>query len=166
MKATPQPVRQRARNECKKPHLLGIHSGIDFNGEYQQLTYFIQCTDGRRRVVLRYYGEIAKDSPVYVSCSCPDFKFRWEVSLAHRNNTSITYSNGAYPKITNPQLVPGVCKHVFRCALISIAQKQVPENKKTEPSIVRKIINRLPRVIRELIGSNNVLDRRENRETK
>lgn len=153
--------------ECKRPQLLGMHSGTDFNGPYQQLTYFIQCTDGRRRVVLRYYGEeISKDSPVYVSCSCPDFKFRWEVSLAHRNNTSIVYSNGAYPKITNPQMTPGVCKHIFRCSATSLVPQDVPDTKKTEPSVIKRVLNRLPKGLQELVGSHDQLDRRENREKK
>ncbi|RLI86131.1 MAG: hypothetical protein DRP01_04865 [Archaeoglobales archaeon] len=143
-----------------------MHEGEDLNGAYKQLTYFISCTDGRRRVVIRYYGEVDKDSPVWVSCSCPDFKFRWEVSLAHRNNTSIIYSNGAYPKITNPQLQPGVCKHVFRCAVTSLGTQDVPDSKKTEPNVIRRVLNRLPKAIQELVGSSNVLDRRENREKK
>jgi len=152
--------------ECRRPNLLGVHAGEDFNGTYQQLTYFIQCTDGRRRVVLRFYDEIAKDSPVYVSCSCPDFKYRWEVSLAHRNNTSITYSNGAYPKITNPQLVPGVCKHIFKCAATALVPQDVPDTKKTKPTVIKRVLNRLPKAVQELVGSPNVLDRRENREKK
>jgi len=137
------------------------------NGDYQQTSYFIQCTDGKRRVVIRFYeGEISKEAPVWVSCSCPDFLYRWEVALAHRNNSSVIYSNGAYPKITNPQMTPGVCKHVFRCAATALSPQEIPESKKTEPTVVRRVLNRLPKAIQELVGSNDVLDRRENRERK
>jgi hypothetical protein len=146
--------------------MLGVHSSRDATGDYQQFTYLVQCTDGDRRVVLRFYeGSVSKDSPVWVSCSCPDFLYRWEVALAARNNSSVIYSNGAYPKQTNPQMTPGVCKHVLRGAMMAL-QGRTPENKRTEPAFIKRVVNRLPRSIQELVGSHETRDRRENRERK
>lgn len=50
--------------------------------------------------------------PVLVSCSCPDFKFVWEVALNKQGAAIIQYSNGALPEIRNPLMIPGACKHL------------------------------------------------------
>lgn len=48
-----------------------------------------------------------------VSCSCADNMFRWEVANWYKNASEIEYSNGERPRITNPRLNPGLCKHLF-----------------------------------------------------
>ncbi len=49
---------------------------------------------------------------VMVSCSCPDFTYRWEVALAKKKAATIEYSNGEDPIMTNPAMVPAACKHL------------------------------------------------------
>lgn len=51
-----------------------------------------------------------------VSCSCADFKYRWEVALNLHDAAEIEYSNGELPVIRNPQLEPRFCKHLYRLA--------------------------------------------------
>ena len=48
-----------------------------------------------------------------VSCDCDNFKFQWEYALVHYGASKIKYSNGMPPHITNPNLVPGVCSHLY-----------------------------------------------------
>lgn len=47
----------------------------------------------------------------FVWCDCEYFKFNCETALALRGSSAIINSNGALPKITNPNGVPGLCKH-------------------------------------------------------
>ena len=50
---------------------------------------------------------------VLVSCSCDQFKFAFEYALTERNAARIQYSNGEFPVIKNPKLIPGGCKHCW-----------------------------------------------------
>jgi hypothetical protein len=61
-----------------------------------------------------------------VSCSCPDFTYRWEVALEDRGSADIEYSNGDAPTITNPVLVPACCKHLV-ALYESVKTKLVPK---------------------------------------
>ena len=66
------------------------------------------------RVNERYLTEIHtldKKGHIELSCSCPDFLFRHEVALFDKDAAQVEYSNGDYPKITNPLLKPTCCKH-------------------------------------------------------
>ena len=53
------------------------------------------------------------DSLVWVSCSCEYFLYNCEVADAETDNSTVKYSNGAFPKITNPQGVGHLCKHLI-----------------------------------------------------
>ena len=50
---------------------------------------------------------------VEVSCSCPDFIYRWEYANAQVGAAKIRYSNGDAPDSTNPGHKPGLCKHLL-----------------------------------------------------
>lgn len=50
---------------------------------------------------------------VKVSCSCPDFMFRWEFALAQAGAADIIYGNGEPPDITNADQRPALCKHLL-----------------------------------------------------
>jgi hypothetical protein len=70
-----------------------------------------------------------KDIPLYkqkhvlVSCECYFFLYYCEVALNHWGSAVIKYSNGAHPKMTNPQLHPLLCKHLYRLADIVLEDK-------------------------------------------
>jgi hypothetical protein len=53
------------------------------------------------------------DLPVELSCSCPDFKYRWEVANNKVGSAQIFHSNGKKPNQTNPTMRPGLCKHLI-----------------------------------------------------
>ena len=44
-----------------------------------------------------------------VSCSCPDFMYRWEFALAQAGAADIIYGNGEPANETNPGNKPGLC---------------------------------------------------------
>ena len=46
-----------------------------------------------------------------ISCDCSNFKFMWEYALWKQGAADIIYGNGERPRQTNPQQVPGLCKH-------------------------------------------------------
>jgi hypothetical protein len=50
---------------------------------------------------------------VKVSCSCPDYCFRWEVANHKHGASDIIYSNGEPPLERNPNNKPGLCKHLL-----------------------------------------------------
>jgi len=50
---------------------------------------------------------------VKVSCSCPDFCFRYEVANHVKGAADVIYSNGEIPESTNPEMRPGLCKHLI-----------------------------------------------------
>lgn len=60
---------------------------------------------------MTYISILDKKGHVDISCSCPDFLFRHEVALAEKDASTVEYSNGDYPKETNPLLKPTCCKH-------------------------------------------------------
>jgi hypothetical protein len=62
-----------------------------------------------------------------VSCSCADFKYRWEVALNHQQAADIEYSNGELPVIRNPQMRPAQCKHLV--ALYNKIKAELPRPK-------------------------------------
>jgi len=60
---------------------------------------------------------------VIVHCSCPDFKYRHEVSLWSTDASHIISSNGAKPVITNPSMKKMLCKHLI--SVIKDLQKRI-----------------------------------------
>lgn len=56
--------------------------------------------------------EVYKKGQVIVSCSCDDFKYRWEYALNKKGAARIEYSNGEPPVERNDAEVPGMCKHL------------------------------------------------------
>lgn len=53
------------------------------------------------------------DSKAWVSCSCEYFLYHCEVADTKKDSSSIKYSNGAMPKVTNPRMIPHICKHLI-----------------------------------------------------
>lgn len=64
----------------------------------------------------RFYDKPGVDSRVWCSCNCPMFLYYLEVALTLRGSSSILYSNGRVPKITNPSMKPSLCKHLIQAA--------------------------------------------------
>lgn len=50
---------------------------------------------------------------VEVSCSCPDYMFRWEYANTQVGASKIIYGNGEPPNSTNSGMRPGLCKHLI-----------------------------------------------------
>lgn len=61
-----------------------------------------------------------------VSCSCEDFKYRWEYALKQSDNSVIKHSNGQPAVITNPTNVKGCCKHIIK--IMPVAFKKNDED--------------------------------------
>lgn len=65
---------------------------------------------------------------VLVSCSCPDFLYRWEYALTDSGAAEIEYSNGEFPIIRNPSLKTSYCKHLL--ALYEKIKPMLPKPKR------------------------------------
>jgi len=83
---------------------------------YTPLEFNSAKTVVRSRDLNRYVSSIVfldKKLNVKVSCSCPDFLFRWEYPLYANGAADIVYGNGDPANTTNPGNVPGMCKHLI-----------------------------------------------------
>lgn len=78
-------------------------------------------------VIIRQYGTspvtlasggITTKHRSWVHCSCEHFLFSCEFALAKYGSSSIINSNGEPPIITNPKLLPMVCKHIVAITAI------------------------------------------------
>jgi hypothetical protein len=90
-----------------------------------------------RRVVMRFYGKGA-NAHVWVSCDCEYFLYHCEVADQRKGNTDIEYSNGRWPKETNPRGIAHLCKHIVACISHGAADKRAlpkkaPPKKVTKP---------------------------------
>ena len=61
-----------------------------------------------------YTGSLMACPAVKVSCDCERHKFVYEIALWKRGAADVIYSNGKMPTETNPQLIPGCCKHLIQ----------------------------------------------------
>lgn len=57
--------------------------------------------------------KLKDDGQCDVSCTCKDFKYRWERALADKGSAKIIRSNGERALKTNPNDVASLCKHVY-----------------------------------------------------
>lgn len=68
---------------------------------------------------LKYYKKPGVSSnPVFLKCSCPDFRFKWEKSLYDNqgllgNFRRYTKVSGSTRPPANPDNLMGVCKHLW-----------------------------------------------------
>lgn len=78
-----------------------------------------------RYITMMFWGPFTPSAKVWVSCTCPYFKYTNEVALEKQGSSDINFSNGKYPKITNPRAIPGACKHIM-AALMNRAYEEKP----------------------------------------
>ena len=57
--------------------------------------------------------KISRSKSILVSCDCSSFKYRAEMALWYHGAAEVYWSNGQMPYITNPRLVPTLCKHLY-----------------------------------------------------
>ena len=140
--ATPAKTKKRARDQCygqtyapprRKQALRSLtKSGgyivEDETGKYREFKYRTKCTDGWRRVVVRFYGPLNPNTRVWCWCDCPYFKYNCEVALASKGSSAVIQSNGQRPRHTNPRLEPRVCKHVILVFAMAM-RKRTPGDK-------------------------------------
>jgi hypothetical protein len=55
---------------------------------------------------------ITKQRRVMISCSCENYIFTWEYANALHGASKLVYGNGDPATFTNPDNLPGMCKHL------------------------------------------------------
>lgn len=60
---------------------------------------------------------LAKHKRILVSCSCEYYVFTCEYANAYHGAGRIIYCNGEPPMMTNPSMLPSLCKHLHSLAL-------------------------------------------------
>lgn len=88
-----------------------------------------------RRCYLRVIGEarFTVNNPVEVDCSCSYFSYHLETALAAVGATAPKRHGGAYPKKTNPGMIPGLCVHLL-ALVASVVQAQERQTNTPKPA--------------------------------
>ena len=60
-----------------------------------------------------------------VTCDCKDFLYRFEVANHKKDASDIQHSNGQTPRIRNPEMSPGLCKHLLGTLKYLISSKPI-----------------------------------------
>lgn len=92
-----------------------------------------------QRNLIMYFTGRGPTSKVWVSCDCEYFLYHCEVALMKKGSSDENYSNGAFPKITNPRLVAHACKHIV-AALQKGAYMLEPKAAPTRPAKKSRIV--------------------------
>jgi len=101
-------------------------------------------------------GQTLWNVPVWASCDCEHFLYTCEVALHRYNASDIIYSSGAYPRETNPRMVPQLCKHLWALAPVAVALARKPSGKphhRRRPHPPHR--GRLPRELEEALRSHD-----------
>lgn len=136
--ATPDKTKRRARDQCygqsyAAPRRKAARASLtksggyvveDETGKYREFKYRVKCTDGWRKIAVRFYGPMNTNTRVWCWCSCPYFKYHCEVALASKGSSSVIQSNGQRPRFTNPRLEPRVCKHVYLVVALAMRKRK------------------------------------------
>lgn len=89
---------------------------------------------------------------VDISCSCADFRYRWDYALHVNRASDLDYAqpgpNGLYPKIRNPSLKTKSCKHLVKLfELIRDELPKIPKNAKSDDTYAPKVRVNIPNSI-------------------
>lgn len=111
-KATPWDRKARAQNVRVVKLKYGMHK-VAKVPVAAATTYSLEV-DGGKPTWFQYVTAIQflPKRYVKVTCSCPDFCFRWEYALHKQGAADIKFCNGEPPGVRNPGLIPGQCKHL------------------------------------------------------
>lgn len=139
---TPDPMKRRSNTVS-----FTIKSSVfdeDDNGIYKKVVIKAVATTITRIITFKLYkvksGKITINSPTWVHCSCENYLYQWEVSNTARGSSSVINSNGNMPRIRNPRLRPGLCKHAYAAAIAALkaTAKELP-TKEEVTKTTRKI---------------------------
>ena len=72
-------------------------------------------------------GTGTTDLPVWVSCSCPSFRYYCEIALKSEGNSDSVHSDGSFPRVNNPDMSPIVCKHILATANAAMQKRKTIE---------------------------------------
>lgn len=80
---------------------------------------------------VRFYDRLGTTSKVVAECDCADFKYRWDYALFLRDSSDLAHANSQKPRITNPTVRGGLCKHLLRVVqIIPVAQEWIKKRVK------------------------------------
>ena len=100
----------------------------------QERSGIIQARGRARDAGVTHQWKVRLKSPLFktlwCSCSCEYFLFHCEFALTQHGASSIINSNGEPPVVTNPRMIPKVCKHVAAVLEGGITDRLVASAKK------------------------------------
>jgi hypothetical protein len=119
IRITPRSRRENAAHV----HIVGARRVRRRNGGIQIISMTVENGTRRHqqeiRVVNPQWTGLFTDPSnggVILTCDCSDWMFTWEWVMAQHGAAEIIHGNGDPPHIKNPNMIPGVCKHLFLSA--------------------------------------------------
>lgn len=97
------------------------------------------------------------NSPVWVSCDCEYWMFTCEFAVARYGSTAILYCNGEPPVMTNPKMMPRLCKHLFHVAHYAVKAQGTKYKRPGDKAPRHSLRGPLPRGIRDLMSRDQVV---------
>jgi hypothetical protein len=150
---TPKEIRDRTAICSISLDTAGKHIDDPEFGRCYKLVYNTRCTDGVRKVTLKYIGGLkpgtdgnreqaagtpTPESEVWVSCTCPFHLFTNEYSLTKKRSSDILYSNGQPAAFRNPQNLGYVCKHTLLALEKSFEEAYKAKSTEQKPAVTDK----------------------------
>lgn len=79
-------------------------------GPFREFSFKAGKKDYKTRV--RVFGEQSSRSPVWVHCTCPNFRYQWDWVLTQKESSTLFKTKDKQPNVRNPKKNKSVCKHV------------------------------------------------------
>ena len=90
------------------------------------------------------------NAPTWVSCDCEYFMFNCEVANHRQQAADIIFSNGEFPSMTNAQMIPHLCKHLYSLAPIAVTMSKSPTGKRAKRKDHPPHRGQLPKSLKEM----------------
>ena len=86
----------------------------------------------KHRSIIRFYGPVDPNTPVWVWCDCEYFLYYLEVVLSELGSSVVENSNGEQPNVTNLMKIPYLCKHLYKAQKWALTQRGNPALEKMQ----------------------------------
>ncbi len=119
LKWSDRPRKIRSKNvRTRSLPVSSTKEGESWNFRYKSYPSTTGLPWQGRIVFLESHEKSMIDHPCKVDCSCPDYRYKWayantDKDASYVGNQSLSKNNGNFPRITNPTLTPGLCKHLI-----------------------------------------------------
>ena len=121
------------------PKVLDKATGVSISGlriGQERKSGIMQARGNARDAGVTHQWKVRLKGPLFkalwCTCSCEYWLFHCEYALTEYGASSIINSNGEPPVVTNPRMIPKVCKHIAAVLESRIADRLVAAHKRAK----------------------------------